>query len=34
MAKKIKTEAQKAARVAGCLNNPVWRKEYMRTKTK
>jgi hypothetical protein len=30
----IKTQAQKASRVAGCVNGPVWRNIYMRKKTK
>ena len=34
LAKEIKTQAQKAARVAGCLNYHVWRNKYMRTETK
>ena len=29
----IKIQAQKAARVAGCLNALVWRNKYMRNET-
>ena len=29
----IKTQAQKAARVDGCLNDLVWRNKYMRKET-
>jgi hypothetical protein len=32
--KEIETQAQKAARVAGCLNYLVWRNKYMRKETK
>ena len=32
--KEMKTQAQKAARVAGCLNYLVWRNKYMRKETK
>ena len=28
----IKTQAQKVARVAGCLNDLVWRNKYMKKK--
>ena len=34
LAKGIKTQAQKAARVAGCLNDLVWRNKYTRKETK
>ena len=34
MAKEIKTQAQRAARVAGCLNDLVWRNKYMRNEVK
>ena len=27
LAKEIKTQTKKSARVAGCLNDPVWEKE-------
>ena len=29
LVKEIKTQAQKAARVAGCLNDFVWRNKYI-----
>ena len=32
--KEIKTQAEKAARVAGCLNDLVWRNKYVRKETK
>jgi hypothetical protein len=34
LVKEIKTQSQKATRVAGCLNNFVWRNKYMRKETK
>ena len=34
LVKGIKTQAQKAARVAGCLNHLVWRNKHMRKETK
>ena len=30
----IKIQAQEAARVAGCLNDLIWRNKYMRKETK
>ena len=33
LAKGIKTQAQKAARVADCLNNLVWRNKCIRKET-
>ena len=32
--KEIKTQGQKVARVADCLNDLVWRNKYMRKETK
>ena len=34
LVKGIKTQVQKAARVASCLNDLVWRNKYMRKETK
>ena len=34
LVKKIKTQAQKAARVTGCLNDLIWRNKHMRKETK
>ena len=34
LAKEIKTQAQKAAGVTGCLNNLLWRNKYMMKETK
>ena len=34
LVKEIKTQAQKAARMTGCLNDLVWRNRYIRKETK
>jgi hypothetical protein len=34
LVKEIKTQAQKAARVVGCLNDLIWRSKYIRKERK